>query len=126
MSKQHYQIQISYQKYVDKWDPRAGAAGKPRFVDSQVFSTNRDHKPTLKDVADLIEDKFFLNFKNAVPRLPGLLPDPLYDGYFDLSRLEDDNGNADSKGQWLADYEIIIEINKLSPVKVGSFGFKNY
>jgi|GEM_PF-6426999 len=114
-----YLVTISYLKMVDGWDSEQGASGHPRDVDERKTSKSFNHKPTKIDIARMVMNEFFLSFDDA-------RHDPEVDGRFTISQIEDNDGNKDSEGKWLADYDLAISIEKTSHVKVGSLSTPSF
>ena len=115
-----YSLAISYVKSVDAWDPELGAAGRPRDVDEKSMGGSFENtKPNKADIAHVLKEDFFLDFNEAQH-------DPERDGRFMITQVEDDDGNKDAKGRWLADYDIQIVIQRTTPVKVGPLGTPSF
>ena len=115
-----YQVTIQYMKSIDKWDPETGAEGRPRDVDEKTTTRSFENvKPSKADITYMVKEDFFLSFDDAHH-------DPEREGRFVITQVEDDNGNQDEKGRWLADYDIQISIVKTIPVKVGHFGTPSF
>lgn len=115
-----YSLTISYIKSVDAWDPEQGASGRPRGVDKKSMSSSFENtKPNKMDITYILKEEFYLDFSEADH-------DPEEDGRFMITQVEDDDGNKDVKGKWLADYDLRIVIQKTTPVKVGPLGTPSF
>jgi len=115
-----YSLTISYVKSIDAWDPKQGAAGRSKDIDEKSMSSSFENtRPNRSDIAYILKDEFYLDFNEA-------RHDPEMDGRFVITQLEDDDGNRDAKGRWLADYDLHVVIQKTTPVKVGPLGTPSF
>jgi uncharacterized protein (DUF2141 family) len=104
-----YLLEIQLTKTVDGWNNEKGAKGAQRFSDHWNTTTKVSDLPTKETIQRLLESSdrclTFSEFN---------LFDP---GHYVLAVLENDNGDRDDNGKWLADYDIYIGVYKLDWVK---------
>jgi hypothetical protein len=114
-----YQITFHAMKTVDDWDDENDAAGKTRGVDEWSHTVESNAKPTRRDFADFVYDRYSLaaNQFRYWPDEPGR---------FTINRIENADGEEDHKGKYLADYDVTVVCRRLSPdVPVGNFQLKS-
>jgi hypothetical protein len=76
-------------------------------------------KPTRKDFADFVWERYSLKTNEF-----RFWPDE--PGRYSTNRIEDGSGSEDPHGEFLADYDVRVECQRLSPsVPVGNFGLKS-
>ena len=113
-----YIIQFDGEKRVDDWDPEQGAAGKDRIVDNWTATIESNARPTLAQFSDFTYNRYGIG-----PNKFQYWPDE--PGRFSANRLEDEDGNDDEEGKYLADYDIYVTCTPTQdPVPVGHFGLK--
>ena len=114
-----YEITFTADKEVQDWDNENGASGTSRAIDSWSATVESNAKPTRKDFADFVYDRYSLK-TNQFRHWPD---EP---GRFTLSRIENANGEEDPKGQFLADYDVRVTCRPIAnDVSVGTFGLKS-
>lgn len=113
-----YQITFYATKTVDDWDNENGASGKIRMVDEWKKVTESNAKPTRTDFANFVYDRYSL----ATNQFRHWPDDP---GRFTTNRIENNDGEEDPNGKYLADYDVVVQCRPISrEVKVGTFGLK--
>jgi hypothetical protein len=113
-----YTIHFSGEKRVDDWDPENGALGKDRIVDNWEATIESNLKPTLSQFSDFTYNRYGIG-PNKFRHWPD---EP---GRFSASRLEDNDGNEDKNGRYLADYDVHITCTPTQDtVPVGHLGLK--
>ena len=113
-----YQITFHATKMVDDWDNEQGASGKTRMIDEWSHSMESNSKPTRTDFANFVYDRYSLATNK-------FLHWPDEPGRFTISRIENNDGEEDPSGKYLADYDVTVTCRRLSPdVPVGTFGLK--
>jgi len=114
-----YQVTMHAMKEVDDWDEENGATGKGRLVDQWSKTMTLDHKPTRRDFADFVYDRYSL----PANQFRYWEEEP---GRFTMNRVENNDGEADERGHYLADYDVIIKCVPLQKeVSVGNFGLES-
>jgi hypothetical protein len=114
-----YQITFNAMKSVQDWDNENGASGDIRDIDAWSATIESNAKPTRKDFVDFLYDRYSLNLNQF-----RLWPDE--PGRFTTNRIENDNGEEDKKGKFLADYDVRVECRPIQKeVPVGTFGLKS-
>ena len=113
-----YHITFHATKMVSDWDQEQGASGIDRLTDEWSHTMGSNAKPTRTDFANFVYDRYSLK-THDFRRWPD---EP---GRFTLSRIENVHGEEDPSGKYLADYDVRIKCQRLSPdVPVGDFGLK--
>jgi hypothetical protein len=113
-----YTIHFTGEKRVDDWDPKRGAAGKARVVDTWEATVESNTKPTPAQFSDFTYERHGIG-----PNKFCYWPDE--PGSFSASRVEDKDGNDDEDGKYLADYDVYVTCTPTQdPVSVGHFGLK--
>jgi len=115
-----YRITFAMLKEVDEWDDEDGASGNPRMVDESHQTIDSSSPLTLKDLQKFLSRSTDLEVKEF-----RCWPDE--DGRFTTNRLEDNEGNASPRGKYLADYDVRVSCEIISPKKqkIGSLGLKS-
>jgi hypothetical protein len=113
-----HQITFHATKMVDDWDNERGASGKTRMIDEWSHTMESNAKPTRTDFANFVYDRYSL----ATNQFRHWPDEP---GRFTINRIENDGGEEDPGGKFLADYDVTVTCRRLSPdVPVGTFGLK--
>lgn len=115
-----YRIEITGIKSIDRW--AGGAEGKPRDIDAWSNDCILERIPEIKDI-DRLLDRYGLEFSKF-----SIIPDYESTNFphkkrFIMTRLEDDGGEPDENGAWLAYYDIYVTVDKIEPVECPDFGF---
>ena len=114
-----YEIIFHADKEVSNWDSENGASGESRSIDSWSATIQSNAKPTRKDFADFVYDRYSLK-ANQFRHWPD---EP---GRFTLSRVENGNGEEDPNGRFLADCDVRVICHPIAnEVSVGTFGLKS-
>lgn len=113
-----YKVEINCLKSVDRWG-KDGAEGKGRDVDAWSNYNVIERMPEINDI-DRLLDRYDLEFS----KFSFMPDDELNDGKkrFTFCRIENNEGEEDDNGNWLADYDIYVAVDKVEPVECPDFG----
>jgi hypothetical protein len=122
MSK--YQITLSGMKTIADYDPEEGETGNSRIVDTWEVTVASDSVPSRDSGRRLLNDFTFDRYGVGAKDLRYWPNEP---GRFSTNRLEDEDGNEDLNGRFIADYDIRMTVVRTSPEIVlrDHFGLKS-
>lgn len=121
--KATHQIIVSWCKDVDRWSNETGAEGKGHGVDGwhRIFEISFSCQVVDEDILNAIRESDRYGVADTLCHWPD---EP---GRFTTNRIEDDEGNPDDNGRWLADYDVWVETRKVFPAVpyTSNCGFKS-